>query len=103
MFTFTAANLRELAKTDKAGNSLHVALVCAKDREICCFPYEKLAGLIALRKKRVGAAEGQYTVLVTLKANEAFRVYMMQPGRKKIYLTEPLKVRRNACPNALFR
>ena len=103
MFTFTTANLRELADTDKAGNNLHLALVCARDKEICCFPYEKFTKLIELRKKRFGGSEPQYTVLVTLKAGEAFRLYMMQPGRKKVYLTTPLKIRRNACPNALFR
>ena len=86
VFTFTTANLRELTKTDRAGNNLHVALVCAKDREICCFPYEQLVELIELRKQRFGATEPQYTLLVTLKANEAFRVYMMQPGRKNLTL-----------------
>ena len=103
VFTFTTPNLRELADTDKAGNNLHLALVCAKDKEICCFPYEQLVKLIELRKQESGGPEAQYTLLVTLKHNEAFRVYMMQPGRRKIYLADPLKIRRNACPNALFR
>ncbi len=103
VFTFNKANLKELAATDDAGNNLHLALVCVKDREICCFPYAKFAQLIELRKREAGHTETQYTLLVTLKPNEAFRVYMMQPGRKKVYLKAPMKVRRNACPNALFR
>ena len=103
VFQFTKANLRELANTDRAGNNLHLALVCAKDKEICCFPYQQLVRLISLREKEVGGPEAQYTLLVTLKHNESFRVYMMQPGQRKIYLTDPMKIRRNACPNALFR
>lgn len=103
VFTFNKANMKELIDTDKAGNSLHLALVCVKDKEICCFPYAEFEKLIAMRQREAGRIETQYTLLVTLKQGEAFRVYMMQPGRKKVYLANPMKVRRNACPNALFR
>lgn len=103
VFTFNKANMKELVDTNEAGNNLHLALVCAKDKEICCFPYAKLAELIELRKQEAGKIESQYTLLVTLKKGEAFRVYMMQPGRRKVYLADPMKVRRNACPDALFR
>jgi len=103
VFTFNKSNMKELVDTNEAGNNLHLALVCAKDKEICCFPYAKFAELIELRKKEAKRTESQYTLLVTLKKNEAFRVYMMQPGRRKVYLADPLKIRRNACPDALFR
>lgn len=103
VFTFNKANMKELVDTNEAGNNLHLALLCVKDKEICCFPYAKFAELIELRKQEAGKTESQYTLLVTLKQGEAFRVYMMQPGRRKVYLADPMKVRRNACPNALFR
>ena len=102
-FNFTSANLRDLANINAAGNNLHLALVCGKDKEVCCFPYKTLADLVELRKQASGRTESQYVLLVTLKPNEAFRIYMMKPGQKKVYLADPQKIRRNACPNALFR
>jgi len=103
VFTFTKQHLADLKAIDAAGNSLHLALVCVEAREICCFPYDTLKDLVAGRKAAAGDTEDQYSLLVTLKPGEAFRVYMNAPGKKKTYLSNPIKVRRNACPNALFR
>ncbi len=103
VFTFMDQHLVELKAIKSAGDNLHLALVCVKDREVCCFPYSKLDGLISKRKALAGFAEEQYTLLVTLEANEAFRVNMNAPGKKKTYLGNSLTVRRNACPNSLFR
>ncbi|MCY4383535.1 MAG: hypothetical protein OXE44_10345 [Nitrospinae bacterium] len=103
IFTFAKHHLAELRKINDAENSLHLALVCVQDNEVCCFPYSKLVQLITKRKQEFGKPEQQYTLLVTLKKGEAFRVNMNEPGKKKAYLGKPLTVRRNACPNALFR
>jgi len=103
VFTFTRKHLADLKAINAAGDDLHLALVCVRDREVCCFPYAELAQLVSQRKESAGRSKSQYTLLVTLKPGEAFRVYMNAPEKKKTYLSDPLKVRRNACPNALFR
>ena len=103
VFTFSGDHLKELSKINDAENSLHLALVCVKDNEVCCFPYSELVQLISRRKGKFSKPEQQYTLLVTLNKGEAFRVNINVPGKKKAYLGKPLTVRRNACPNALFR
>ena len=103
VFTFNKAQLSELAAIDSAGDALYLALICVQDNEVCCLPYSDFSQLISRRKQASSRQKTQYSLLVTLKKNEAFRVYMNAPGMKKPFLCEPLKVKRNACPNSLFR
>lgn len=104
VFNFTKAHLSELAAIDRNGDTLYLALVCVQDNEVCCLPYTHFARLIiSLRKQALGRHEDLYSLLVTLKKNESFRVYMNKPGVKGQFLDTPLKVTRNACPSSLFR
>lgn len=103
-FNFHQSHLAELKAIDESGDDLHLALVCVKDREICCITYKQLIEFIEERRSQAKYHEDQYVLLVTLKPGEAFRVNMNAPGKRKMYLTKkPIIVRRNACPNALFR
>ena len=103
LFTFNNRHIKELRDINSAGNDLHLALVCVKDREICCLPYDDLSRMIDKRETSRGVAEPQYQLLVTLAPREAFRVYMNAPGTKGQLLGVELKIARNRCPDALFR
>ena len=102
-FTFNQRHIKELREIAEAGNDLHLALICMKDREICCLPYKDLADMFENRRKAQGRQEDQYQLLVTLKPGQAFRVYMNKPGKRGVMLGKALKIRRNLCPDALFR
>jgi len=102
-FTFTKTHLKELDDINKAGDNLHLALVCVKDREICCISYDKFMDLLNRRRSDAGRQESQYVILVTLKPGHAFRANINAAGKRKTYLGKPLLIPRNACPNALFR
>lgn len=115
-FNFNKQQLEEVDAINDEGNDLYLALVCVEAREVCCFPYDEFLHLITHRRvadlyrrviaepERAAAVAGeQYTLAVTLKPREWFRVNVKAPGRKKTYLTPPIKVPRNNCPNALFR
>lgn len=103
LFTFNRNQMLELNTIAEGENDLHIALVCVKDNEVCCFSYDEFMQLISRRKERMGKAEDQYSLLVTLKKGKSFRVNVNSPGKKGQYLGEPLIVHRNACPNVLFR
>ena len=103
IFTFNTSHLSELSAIARVGDDLHLALVCVSAREVCCIPYGTLIQLVSARQTAAGKKERQYTLCVTLNSGQAFRVYMNAPGKKKTYLSEPIKVARNRCPNALFR
>ena len=102
-FTFNKYHLSDLRNINKVGNKLHLALVCVQAHEVCCFYYEEFVKKISERKSEFGRSEEQYTILVTLERNASFRVNVNAPGKKKLYLGKPLIVKRNACPNCLFR
>ena len=100
-FTFRKEHLKELKKINEIGDDLHLALVCYKDREICCIPYLTLADMIKKHQQAAGKKKSQYQLLATLKPREAFRVYMNDPRKKGGILGES-KIRRNRFPKALF-
>ena len=102
-FTFTKPQLRELTDINAVGDNLHLALICVKDRHICCIPYTVLTRMIRERQADAADTEEQYQLLVTLDEGEAFRVYMNKPGRRKVMLGKAKKVARNRFPNALFK
>ena len=101
-FTFNTSHLQEMKRIAEANEKLHIVLVCVKDRHVCCISYKSLLAMIRERRADHGKNENQYQILVTLKTGEAFRIYMNKPGRRKIMLGKPRKVRRNAFPNSIF-
>jgi hypothetical protein len=101
-FTFTPENLDDLKNIDNIINKLFVVFVCVRARHICIIKYASLMELINIRKKAIGREENIYTIVIKLPKGKSFRVNMNQPGRKKIYLTEPLIVSRNLFPKILF-
>jgi hypothetical protein len=101
-FTFSAAHLADLQKIQGQVKKTFVALVCVKDRHICCLSLPQLNELVARRRKAVGSDEDQYVVLVTLPEGSRFRVYVSVPGRRGQMLGKPLVVPRNCFPASLF-
>ncbi|WP_155739231.1 hypothetical protein [Ralstonia solanacearum] len=101
-FGFNKNNLRDLASISSGNEKTFIALICVKDREICCIEYGELIKMIDARKKAKGAVEDQYTILVTARKNEKMRAYMNMPGRKNTMLSPPIKVSRNGFPGLIF-
>ena len=102
IFTFTRSHLRELKQIRKQHPKTFVSLICVKDREICCLSYEELIEIFRRRKEAMGKGEKQYNLLVTVKHNEAFRVYINDPNEKGTWLFKPKKIVRNRFPKELF-
>ena len=102
VFTFNSSHLQELRNIEAIGDKLYLALICVRDRQICCIPYAYLIQMIEERKKDAGKKEEQYQLLITLKKRELFRVYMNKhnsPGKR---LKTLRKIPRKNFPNALF-
>ena len=77
-------------------------VVHTRQTEICCLPYDTLTELIEGRKAEKGAAENQYTILVTVPKGKSLRVYVNAPGKKKTMLGKPLIIKRSAFPDQIF-
>lgn len=101
-FTFHAEHLEELRQIRAANGKTFVALVCIKDREICCLSYDDLEALVNSRKAEKGVDEDQYVILVTAPKRKELRVYINAPGKKKTILGKELKVPRKDFPNVMF-
>lgn len=102
IFTFTNANKTELARLMGRCDNVHLALVCVKDRQVCCISLAEFEAWLENRRVELGRVEATSTILVNLPIGKAFRVNMNQPGRRKIYLDNPQIVPRNRFPNILF-
>ena len=102
IFTFHQSHMDDLEGLSKKGDKLFLALVCVKDGEICLLPYDELLSLIEKRKKMKGAAESQYTVVVTLKKGGKFRVNMNRPGTRGYYVGDSVLIARKDFPGRIF-
>lgn len=102
VFTFTTDHLDQLARADKITDQLFLGLVCVAGKHICALSYADFAELIERRRKDKKADEDQYTLLLTLPKDSAFRVYVSPADTKGKTLGYPLKIARNRFPNALF-
>lgn len=100
-FTFNQTHLDELSEINLANNKLFIALVCVDAREICCLPYHDLVELIQERRKESQQDEKQYQVLITIKDNRSFRVYINYPGAQGTTLGKSI-IPRNNFPKKLF-
>lgn len=102
IFTFSNEHVKELAAIAKSTPKIFIALVCVKDREICCLPYSELMELIARREKALGGPEDTHTILVTVPSGKSLRTYVNEPGKKKKILGKEKIVSRNAFPSSIF-
>jgi hypothetical protein len=101
-FTFSADHLRDLASLGNKVSKMFVAMVCVKDRHICCLTLAQLQHLIVQRRKAMARDEEQYVVLVTLPEGKSFRVYVSVPGKRGLILGKELLVPRNCFPGGIF-
>lgn len=101
VFTFTRANLDELAKLKAQHPRVFIVLVCHGAKEICTLTLERFEEHRAAREKANHGPEPHYQLLVTVPANKSFRVYMNVPGKKKTSLSQQI-VNRNEFPKAIF-
>lgn len=101
-FTFTKDHLAELSQIAKAKSKTFIALVCVKDREICCLTHAKLLALLRRREKALGKPEENLTILVTVPANKSLRVYVNAPGKRGSTLGKAFIVSRSAFPGVIF-
>lgn len=101
-FTFRTEHLQELEEIAKKCKAVFVALVCVRDKEICCLPYKKLLELISVRKKVKKEDEDQYMLYATLPKNSKFRIYLSYPGKKKTILGSETLIARNSFPDGIF-
>lgn len=101
-FTFNTDQVSQVAEIAAANPKTFVALICVKDREICCISYGQLQDLIERRKKAKGGAEDQYVILVTASKGKSLRVYVNVPGKRNKLLGDSLIVSRKAFPDGIF-
>ena len=102
-FTFTAEHLAQLDVLASKVASVFVALVCVKDRQICCLSLGHLHELVTRRRNRMTRNERQYVLLVTIPQGRSFRAYVSAPRQKMKTLGELLIVARNEFPASLFQ
>ncbi len=101
IFTFLRSHLEELELLKEKTDSVFIGLICISKRQICCLSYATLLSMIKTRKRMKGGDEESYTVLVTLKKGQRFRVYMSPPGEKKQKISEQI-IPRDDFPSCIF-
>lgn len=101
VFTFNQEHLDDLTKIDRASGKTFIALVCVKDREICCFNYSKLSEMAQARATRAKQKEPSLNVMVTVPKGKSLRVYVNAPGERGISLGESI-ISRSLFPNVIF-
>ena len=101
-FSFNKSQLDELNKIQKQHPKTYISLICVKDREICCLSCGELNDLFNKRTDAIGHSTKQYTLLISVKDNEAFRVYVSNPLKKGEWLFKPKIIARNRFPKYIF-
>jgi|TARA_B110000263_G_scaffold225538_1_gene216602 hypothetical protein len=102
LFNFTESHVGRLAAIDSVTDSLFLALVCVKDREICCLGYDQFSELVERRRDALGGDEEQYSILVTARTNKSLRVYVNKSGTKNTILGDAVVIKRRDFPRRLF-
>jgi len=101
VFTFTTSNLGELKALTTHYDRVFVVLVCIRAKEICVLTFDEFEKHRSKRETAFGGVEPQYQLLVTARTNKGFRVYMNQPGKRKLSLPQQTVARRRF-PRAIF-
>jgi hypothetical protein len=101
-FVFNKANFAELAALKvKYKERVFLLLICVRAKCVCVLELEELEMKRAQRESKKGAPEDQYQLLVAVRPNKRFEVYMNVPGVRKTALTRTF-VNRNEFPKAIF-
>jgi len=100
-FNFLQEHVDELAIVRKKTDKVFIGLICISVRQICCLSYRKFLSMIEARRKRKGADEASYTILLTLSKGQRFRAYMSPPGKKKTKMGERI-IPRDDFPSVIF-
>jgi hypothetical protein len=100
-FNFSKDNLDEIDRLRAKTGSVFIAMVCVKDREICCLPSNDLLGLIRAREQSKGSREASYTILVTAPEGKSLRAYINAPGKKGKMIGQRI-IARTDFPKKLF-
>jgi hypothetical protein len=101
-FGFNQANFAELAALKaKYKKRVFLLLICVKAKCVCVLELDELEKKRAERESEKGTPEAQYQLLVAVRPNKRFEVYMNVPGVKKTALTKTF-VNRNEFPKAIF-
>jgi hypothetical protein len=101
-FVFSHENLAGLRRMSRRLDRVFLALVCVKDREICCLRYPHFNKLVDERKAERGWQENEYVIDVLLAPRKQFRVGISSPGRKGTWLTH-FVISRGDFPQLLFQ
>jgi hypothetical protein len=100
-FSFSQDNLAELRRMSKRLSRVFLALVCVKDREICCLPYNTFLEFVQARRIDKGAPEPEYLIDVNVPRGMRLRVWNSPSGTKGHWLCERL-IPRSDFPSAMF-
>jgi hypothetical protein len=100
-FAFSRENLVELRRMSKR-MQVFLALVCVKNRAICCLPYADFLRLIHQRRAEKGYREDTYTIEVWVGKGHRFRVGISTPGTRRQWADHVI-IPRTDFPRALFR
>ena len=102
VFNFGKKAKQELQKLQEISESVFIAFVCVKDRQICCISQEEFCEWLNRRQIALGKNEKVSTFLVRVPSGKSMRVNMNQPGKKGRYLGKTQIVARNRYPKVLF-
>lgn len=102
VFNFGKKAKGELNKLLEISESVYIALVCVKARQICCISEDEFRAWLERRRIAFGKKEEVSTFLVRIPSGKSIRVDMNQPGTKGKYLGKSQIVPRNRFPKVLF-
>lgn len=102
VFNFGKKAKQELKELRETCESVFIAFVCVKDRQICCISQDEFSKWLKKRRNALGKREDVSTFLVRVPSGKSMRVDMNQPGTKGQYLGKTQIVARNRFPKALF-
>lgn len=100
-FGFTDEARSELSRLASKREKVVIALVCVTAREICGVTYPEVKRLCELRELAKGAKEPQIDIIVRPVPRAQLRVYVNQPGKRRLTLGQFL-VPRSRFPHVLF-
>jgi hypothetical protein len=100
-FSFKKDHISDLQKIDAKNEKTFIALVCVRDRQICCLSYAEFSELHSARRKSAREAEDSLSILVVAPNGKSLRAYVNPAGERRKMLGAHI-IPRNRFPNILF-